>query len=84
MDYYIRHRQYTSAINGRIHRSQMLVELTAAEARECVHASPASDEPDYQRCSADYARNWVRQGLPHETPLWVDYDNRVRYARDSY
>ena len=63
--------------------NQMLVELTAAEAREYVHASPASDEPDYQHCSADYARSWVKRDLPHETALWVNCDGQVRYARDS-
>ena len=29
-----------------------------------------------------YAHNWVRDGLPHTTPLWVDR-GRIRYARDA-
>ena len=78
MAYYIR------SYHGHIHGSQMLVELTSAEAREVVHESYAADEPDYRRVSATYAHQWVRGGLPHETALWIDFDNRVRYARESY
>ncbi len=29
------------------------------------------------------AHKWVRQGGVHNTPLWIDQDNRIRYARDA-
>jgi hypothetical protein len=37
----------------------------------------------YDRVSPEYARQWVKDGGHHETPLWVDYDGKVRYARDA-
>lgn len=37
----------------------------------------------YDRVSPQYARSWVRNGGHHETPLWVDWEGKVRYARDN-
>jgi hypothetical protein len=37
----------------------------------------------YHRVDPTYARQWVKNGGHHETPLWVDYDGKVRYARDA-
>ena len=37
----------------------------------------------YDRVDPEYARHWVKNGGHHETPLYVDYDGKVRYARDS-
>jgi hypothetical protein len=36
----------------------------------------------YDRVSGAYAHRWVREGGHHETPLYVDYDGRIRYAKD--
>ena len=29
------------------------------------------------------AHRWVRDGRVHGTPLYIDQDNRIRYARDA-
>jgi hypothetical protein len=84
MAYYIRHETWTSKMDGTVYHKQTLVELTAAEARACVHASPAADEADYRRVGADYARAWVKADRHHETALYVDWNGAVRYARDSF
>jgi hypothetical protein len=28
------------------------------------------------------ARKWVKEGNPHNTPLYIDNDGKVRYAKD--
>ena len=33
--------------------------------------------------SGKEAHRWVREGGRHDTPLYVDPDNRIRYARDN-
>jgi hypothetical protein len=41
------------------------------------------DKVGYDRVSGAYAHRWVRDDRPHETPLFVDFDGRIRYARDA-
>lgn len=37
----------------------------------------------YDRVDPAFARKWVKEGNHHETPLYVDWDGKVRYARDT-
>ncbi len=35
---------------------------------------------DTRYVSPEYARQWVKDRMAHETGLGIDYDGRVRYA----
>ncbi len=39
--------------------------------------------PMFTHMSAESARQWVKEGYIHETPLYVDDQGKVRYAKDS-
>jgi len=55
-------------------------EMTKPQLRFC-----AQEHADrrYLVISGQEAHRWVREGGRHETPLYVDQDNRIRYAKDS-
>lgn len=57
-----------------------LTEMSAREARK----AESSDEPnhEYNIIPADLARRYVARGMHHETPLYVNENGHVRYARD--
>jgi hypothetical protein len=38
--------------------------------------------PYYKAVTYEYARKWVKDGYTHNTPLYVDTDGKVRYAKD--
>ena len=63
--------------------SATLVEMTAAEFRE-AEAAQGKTGRLVTRWSADRACKWVKDGGHHGTPLYIDHDGRVRYARDGY
>ena len=56
-----------------------LIEMTVKEWRESLQ----KDRPIYTRVSAESARKWVKDGYTHMTPLYVNFDGKVRYAKDS-
>lgn len=66
MAYYI--RSYTGP-----YPSPTLVEATQAHV-ESVDISRVG----YDRVDGVYAHRWVRNGYRHETPLYIDYDGRIR------
>jgi hypothetical protein len=37
----------------------------------------------FEVVSGRRAHVWVSQDWPHTTPLWIDYNGRIRYARDA-
>lgn len=37
-------------------------------------------QPNMQAVGPRFAHRWVLDERPHETGLWVDADNRIRYA----
>lgn len=39
---------------------------------------------DIYRVDANHAHRLVRDGITHSTYLYLDSDNRIRRARDSY
>lgn len=42
------------------------------------------EEPfEYWYYQASRAHDWVRNGNPHETGLWVDDQGKVRYAKPN-
>lgn len=57
-----------------IRNNCMLVEMTA----KAFHAT--DPDSDLRPVSAQQAHHWVRSGAPHETPLWIDCDGRIRRA----
>jgi hypothetical protein len=59
-------------------RYSTLVESTQRRVEQCDISKVG-----YDRVSPEYARRWVKNGNTHETPLWVDWDGKVRYARDA-
>lgn len=61
------------ALRVHLSRGDTLVEFPSVKALEKAQGG------QYRRVTAEYARRWVKQGLIHETGLWVDGD-RVRYA----
>lgn len=63
--------------------SATLVEMTADEFREAE--AEQNDTGRYvTRWSAERARKWVKEGGHHGTPLYINGDGQVRYARDGY
>jgi hypothetical protein len=67
--------------DGRYTYSDYLIEVTAKELREIEADAPSHVE--YNRVTAEMARRYVKQGMTHMTPLWVDFDGKVKYARDG-
>lgn len=57
----------------------VLVELTAKQAKTLL-ASDRTEYPLYEAIPAWRAHKWVRNGYIHETGLYVDDLNRIRYA----
>lgn len=60
----------------------VLVEMTAKELRD-IEKLQGPRLPRYRRVDGHYAHKWVRDGYQHETALYIDHDNRVRYAFDG-
>lgn len=60
-----------------IQRSETLVEMTQRQTEQADISKVG-----YDRVSGTFAHQWVRDGGHHMTPLYVDYDGRIRYARD--
>lgn len=65
-----------------------LTEMTPAEFKEALESDLKTKlDPEnrviHERTTPEQARKWVRTGGHHETPLWVDMDGKVRYARGS-
>lgn len=56
-----------------------LMQMTAKELREAEAEAP--DHIEYNIVTAEMARRYVKQGMTHMTPLWVDDDGKVQYAR---
>jgi hypothetical protein len=57
--------------------NRMLSEMTTS-------AFMKSDpDADIRPVSAQTAHRWVRDDFPHDTPLWIDSDNRIRRATDN-
>jgi hypothetical protein len=38
---------------------------------------------EFEVISGKRAHHWVRHGHPHSTPLYIDANKRIRYARDA-
>lgn len=38
-------------------------------------------QPNMQHVRPTYAHKWVRDMKPHETGLWIDEDDQLRYSR---
>lgn len=60
-----------------------LYSMTAAELRKAKATNEHSDT-DYHRVDGTEAHRWVRDGRIHSTPLYIDLDGRIRFARDGY
>lgn len=53
----------------------------------CVMLIETADAPEGAKlipCTAQHARDWVRKGWPHETGLYINSDNQVRYAESLH
>lgn len=61
---------------------ETLTEMTTKELRDAQ--ALASDNTRYRQVTGQEAHRYIKQGGHHETPLYVDMDNRVRYASDGY
>jgi len=74
MPYFIR----TLYVDGRtVPCTESLVECSVA------HTERADiNRVGYDRVSGTFAHRRVRDGGRHETPLYVDSDNRIRYANE--
>ncbi|MBS3648815.1 hypothetical protein KEU06_09375 [Pseudaminobacter sp. 19-2017] len=59
--------------------SDTLTEMTAKELRTAEAENRSGIE--YNIVTAEMARRYVKQGMVHETGLWVDMDGKVRYAK---
>lgn len=70
MTYYL--RRYTG----------MYPNTTLVEATQRWTEQADINRVGYDRIDPVYARKWVKEGGHHETPLYVDWDGKVRYARD--
>lgn len=57
-----------------------LYEMTA---EEHAHAVKAGGAASYKVIPADEARKWVKEGRLHSTPLFVNQDGKVIYAREN-
>jgi hypothetical protein len=60
----------------------MLVQMPAKELNKFLF-SLEKTYPRFTWISAESARRWVKEGYPHETPLYVNDEGKVRYAKDS-
>jgi hypothetical protein len=81
MAYVVRTRT-TKLSDGSYCSTDCLVEMTRAAALK----AEATTEPgvEFNMISGAMAHRYVKRGMQHETPLYVDDTGRVRYARDSY
>ena len=61
-------------------QSGMLTEMTK---RQLARAKREYPERLYLVVSGAEAHKWVRAGHIHSTPLYIDADKRIRYARDA-
>jgi len=67
--------------DGSYYSTDYLMEMTRAEAR---HAEATTEEGvEFNIVSAAMAHRYVKRGMTHMTPLWVDDTGRVRRATDS-
>lgn len=80
MTYVIKTR-ITRYPDGSYFSSDRLIEMSKRDALK----AEASEDPliEYTIVSGAMAHRYVKQGMIHETPLYIDFDGRVRYARDS-
>lgn len=74
MAYYIRRRKTDGKPDW---ATACLVEVNSKE--EVIEG----DHLLFERETGQGAHRWVREGLRHETPLYIDADNRIRYAKDT-
>jgi hypothetical protein len=58
----------------------MLTEMTK---RQLDRAKRANLERTHLVVSGAEAHQWVRNGGVHSTPLYIDANDRIRYARDA-
>jgi hypothetical protein len=71
-------------------RREMLVEFKSEKAFNAANREiPASEDEYgngywlYKAIHRTTAHKWVRDGYQHETGLFVDYDGRIRYAKED-
>jgi hypothetical protein len=62
------------------HSTPMLHELDFKTLRLAKLAYP---NHRFEVVSGQRAHQWVRQGYPHSTPLYIGPNGRIRYARDA-
>ena len=60
----------------REHRRSVLIEMPGTAS---IAAANAWNEDIHCRVTAEYARQWVREGKLHETGLYINDDGKVRY-----
>lgn len=75
---YVIKTRVTKHADGSYTSTDMLTEMTKAELRNAEANMGADDTVEYNTIGGPQAHRWVRRGQPHETPLYIDNDNRVR------
>ena len=66
-----------------------LVEMTMPEWQEIAKKQVGEElfaeqtYPFYVQVTPELARKWVKNGHQHMTPLYVNDEGKVRYAKDS-
>jgi hypothetical protein len=63
--------------------SHTLAETSSQEFKKAEATNVDGAYPYYLQLDPQQARRWVKDGGHHETPLYVDFDGRVRYARSG-
>jgi hypothetical protein len=69
-------------------RRDMLVEFKSEKALDAINEKVYDSEIDdwymlYKAIHRTTAHKWVRDGYNHETGLFIDYDGRIRYAKED-